>query len=102
MPSRSYKPSLKTLRNQDVIIEAKTVYTTRGPKQKVSIRSPLSIDTGRKGHSSSIAASSLSQEVGVTFAVDQSGGYNTSDMPDGFTSWGPEQQEPLKIRKTKV
>lgn len=102
MPSRSYKPSLKTLRNHDVILEAKTVYTTRGPIQRLRIVNPLRVTTGRNGQTAYAAAPSLSQEPRMTSLQDQSSGFDASNVLDDFTAWEPEIQEPLKIRKTKV
>ena len=102
MPSHSYKPNLKTLRNHDVILEAKTVYTTRGPVERLRIINPLRVTSGKKRQSSQKTAPFLSQDPGMTSLGDQSSGFNASNLMDSYTAWEAKGQEPLKIRKTKV
>jgi hypothetical protein len=86
MPSHTYKPNLKDLRNAAVLVESETRYTARGPKERKILREPSRSQSPRKRPQPSPSYQEA-PELGETETMT---GY--PDM--GF--------EPLKLPKTKV
>src|ERR1700733_9766806 len=99
MPTIRYRPSLKTLQSQGVILEAKTVYTTRGPRERLTIRNPLKVNSRTAGNR---LRQTTAQEEARTSAGNNQEESSTSEAPNSLPSWEDEPIEPLKVRVSKV